>query len=133
MIVKIKYFTARYSRRQKPAPGTTQKPKTLKQRVKANARYIAHRRGKDGEKMSRERFGHDGKLTKEQIYQMIDTAKKDTWFYKLVISPDPRMEDAYKDLDLRALTSQTIAEFEATIGMKVQFFAAIHSDHRPHR
>src|SRR4051812_15752856 len=101
MIVKIKYFRKAYPRKRGQVAG--KKRLTLKQRVKANARYIAHRRGKDGEKMSRELFGHDGKLTKEQIYQLIDNAKKDTWFYKLVISPDPRKEDAYKDLNMREL------------------------------
>jgi hypothetical protein len=83
--------------------------------------------------MTRELFGHDGKLEKQQIYEMIDQAPKGTYFYKLVISPDPKREDGDKSLNLRELTLQTVAEFETTIGRQVEFFAAIHADHRPHR
>ena len=78
----------------------TKQPK----RIKASVRYIAHRRGKDGEKISRTLFGFDGPMEKEQIYKMIDAMPKGTYFYRLIISTDPRTEDMQKDLDLWELT-----------------------------
>src|SRR4051794_9658733 len=120
MIVKIKYFRKNRFRKRTPSSAKPKKKLTLKQRVKANARYITHRRGKDGEHMTRELFGHDGKLEKQQIYEMIDQAPKGTYYYKLVISPDPKREDGDKSLNLRELTLQTVAEFETTIGRQVE-------------
>ena len=43
-----------------------------KSRIKAHLRYITHRRGIEGERMSRPLFGKDGALSKLQIYDMID-------------------------------------------------------------
>ena len=45
-----------------------------KARIKAHLRYITHRRGMEGERMSRPLFGRDGALSKLQIYDMIDAA-----------------------------------------------------------
>jgi hypothetical protein len=42
-----------------------------KDRIKAHLRYITHRRGIDGERMSRPLFGKDGALSKQHIYEMI--------------------------------------------------------------
>jgi hypothetical protein len=50
-----------------------------------------------------------------------------------VISPDPRREDRYKDLDLRSLTIATMLKLEERLGHSIQFVAAIHDDHAPHR
>jgi hypothetical protein len=47
-----------------------------KSRIKAHLRYITHRRGMEGERMSRPLFGKEGALSKLQIYDMIDAAKR---------------------------------------------------------
>jgi hypothetical protein len=65
---------------------------------------------------------------------MIDEApKKGRYYYRLILSPDPRREDRYKDLDLRHLTIATMLKLEERYGKSIQFVAAIHDDHAPHR
>src|SRR4051812_42323592 len=81
-------------------------------RVKASLRYITHRPGKDNERMYRELFGHDGVMEKEQAYWMFDAAPKGTNFFLLVISTDPKREDMYKDLQMRAIAMKTIQHLE---------------------
>jgi hypothetical protein len=103
-------------------------------RAKANIRYITHRRDREGNKITRDLFGFDGMLSKQDAYRMIDEApKKGRYYYRMVISPDPRREDRYKDLDLRALTIATMLKLEERYGKAIQFIAAIHDDHAPHR
>jgi hypothetical protein len=73
-------------------------------------------------------------LSKQDAYRMIDEApKKGRYYYRMVISPDPRREDRYKDLDLRTLTIATMLKLEERYGKSLQFIAAIHDDHAPHR
>jgi hypothetical protein len=43
-----------------------------KGRIKAHLRYITHRRGFDGERITRPLYGRDGPLSKLQIYETID-------------------------------------------------------------
>jgi DNA-directed RNA polymerase subunit RPC12/RpoP len=102
-------------------------------RAKATIRYITHRRDRDGHTVTRELFGHDGALTKEQTYRMIDEARRGTLFYRIVLSPAPKQEDRYKDLNLRDLTLDTMLKLEERLGKPVQFVATIHDDHTPHR
>lgn len=102
-------------------------------RAKATIRYIQHRKDREGQRVTRALFGYDGALTKQQAYQMIDEAKKGTIFYRFVISPDPRREDRYKDLDLSDITIHTMLQLEERIGKQIQFIATIHNDHSPHR
>src|SRR3954469_13783988 len=103
----------------------------LRDRVKASLRYIAHRPGKDNERMYRELFGHDGVMEKKQAYRMFDAAEKGTNFFRLVISTDPKREDTYKDLQMRAIAMKTIQHLEEKLDLqgKIQFVAAIHNDH----
>jgi hypothetical protein len=105
-----------------------------KQRAKATIRYISHRRDNDGQKVTRPLFGFDGPVTKEQVYRMIDAAP-DTgkYFYRIVVSPAPKREDRYRDLNLEDLTIDTMLALEKRLGTPVQFVAAIHDDHSPHR
>jgi hypothetical protein len=50
--------------------------------------------------VTRELFGFDGTLSKQTAYQMIHEApQKGRYYYRIIISPDPRREDRYKDLD----------------------------------
>jgi hypothetical protein len=104
-----------------------------KGRAKASIRYIHHRRDKDGERVSRTLFGYDGTLTRDQAYRMIDEAKQGTLFYRIVLSPDPKREDRYKDLELSDITLHTMLALEERLGKQIQFIATTHDDHSPHR
>lgn len=107
-----------------------------KQKIKATIRYNSHRRGRDGEKMSRQNFGWDRELENDEIYQMIDAAPKGTNFFRFKINPDPKTENPAKNLDLRDLTIKFMLKLEELKGRKIQFIAAVHNqfDHtdRPH-
>jgi hypothetical protein len=121
-IVKTKYIGGRNS----------------KARIKAHVRYIVHRPGKDGEKSSREFFTDDYEKTDKLLtYELIDNAPQNSTFFKFIISPDPKREDTYKDLDLRSLTNIVMIQFKDLAGEKlapeIQFVAVQHSDHTPNR
>jgi hypothetical protein len=102
-------------------------------RAKATVRYITHRRDRDNQTVTRKLFGFDGELTREQAYRMIDEAQKGTLFYRFVLSPDPKREDRYKDLDLSEITIHTMLALEERVGKQIQFIATLHDDHSPHR
>jgi hypothetical protein len=108
-----------------------------KKAIKATLRYIQHRIGKDGQKMTRALFGLAGEMTEQgtmerlSAYEMIDAAaeEKGMVFFRFVISPDQRTEDTMKDLDLRAITDKTMRALHAQFGKDVPYAAAIHDDH----
>lgn len=103
-------------------------------RAKATIRYITHRRDRDGHTVTRDLFSFDGSLTKAHVYRMIDTAPaKGTYFYRLVISPDPKREDRYHDLSLSEIAIDTMLRLEERLGKQIQFVGTIHDDHSPHR
>ncbi len=101
--------------------------------IKASVRYIQHRAGKDGQKITRTLFGIDGELEREEAYTMIDEAKKGTRFFRFVISPDSKNEDQGKDLQLWEITTKTMLGLEERLKQTIQFVAAVHNDHAPHR
>ncbi len=101
--------------------------------IKASVRYIEHRPGKDGQKITRTLFGIDGELEREEAYTMIDEAQKETKFFRFVISPDPQLEDQGKDLQLWDITTKTILGLEERLKQTIQFVAAVHNDHAPNR
>src|SRR3954470_11882276 len=72
--------------------------KGAKGRAKASIRYIQHRRGKDGEAITRTLFGSDGEMTRDDAYRMIDGAGKGSLFYRFVVSPNPKGADQRQDL-----------------------------------
>lgn len=113
-IVKVKY--------------TRSRPK-----IKAHLRYIAHRPGREGEKISRSLFDLTGLSDKDQAYRLIDDAPRGSIFFKTIVSPDPKWEDSNKDLDLQHITRKTIRQLQSQLGRPVQFIATIHDDHAPHR
>jgi hypothetical protein len=119
------FFKARY----------VKKGKAEHKRAKATIRYITHRPGKDKENIFRQLFGHDGSLEKEDAYQAIDAAPKGTYFYRMIINPDPKKEDTRRDLYLQGITQQTILRLEERLDLvgKIHFFAAVHNDHSPLR
>jgi hypothetical protein len=105
-----------------------------KGRAKATIRYIQHRRGRDGERVSRTLFGREGEMDRYEAYRIIDEAPKGSFFYRFVISPDPKREDRNHDLDMRDITDQTIRALEDLIDAKapIEWIAATHADHAPH-
>jgi hypothetical protein len=68
-----------------------------KTRIKAHLRYITHRRGEVGERITRPLFGRDGALSKQHIYDMIDATRRGAVFHKFVINFHPVKEDTGKD------------------------------------
>ena len=98
--------------------------------IKAHLRYIVHRPGKAREKVTRELFQHNYfSVTKQNAYELINTAPKGTVFYKMTINFHPVKEDTHKDLDLQAITSLTVREMQLRIGRQVPFIATIHDGH----
>src|SRR5436305_12242485 len=89
--------------------------------AKASIRYIEHRPGKDGEKITRTLFGSDGGMGRWQAYQMIDESQKGSLFFRFVISPDPKGEDTDKDLFLREITEKTMLRLEEHIQRAVSW------------
>src|SRR5918992_414395 len=100
-----------------------------KARIKAHLRYITHRRGAEGERMTRSLFGRDGALAKRQIYEMIDAVRRGAVFHKFVINFHPVKEDTRKDLNLWELTKKTLEHIKTQFGTSVPFVATIHDDH----
>jgi len=98
-------------------------------RIKAHLRYITHRRGIEGGRMTRPLFGRDGALSKQQIYDMIDAAKRGAVFHKFVINFHPVKEDTRKDLNLWEITRKTLEQIKTKFGDSVPFVATIHDDH----
>jgi hypothetical protein len=101
--------------------------------AKASVRYIENRPGKDGAKIQRTLFKADGKVERTEVYTMIDQADKTSYFFRLVISPDPQSEDADKNLSLRELAEKTIKSLEDRFQRPLQWVAAVHADHAEHR
>jgi hypothetical protein len=100
--------------------------------AKASVRYIQHRRGKDGEKITRTLYGPEGKMERSDAYRMIDDARKGSFIYRFVISPDPQTEDNNHDLDMRDIAMQTMEALEERLGVSLNWVGATHSDHAPH-
>jgi hypothetical protein len=104
-----------------------------KSRAKSTVRYIQNRPGKQKERLTRDLFGTDGTLDREQVYRMIDESPKGSIFYRLVISPDPNREDGPRDLNLSRLTTQTMSALEDRLKTLIQFAAVVHDDHARNR
>lgn len=101
--------------------------------AKATIRYIEHRSGKENAKITRTLWGIDGKMERGEAYRMIDEAEKGSVFFRFVISPDPVKEDTHKDIFLRDITEQTMLTLEDRLHRQIQWVAATHDDHAPHR
>src|SRR5258708_12557362 len=101
--------------------------------AKASIRYIVHRPGKEHARTNRTLWGIDGVMERRQAYRMIDEAEKDSIFYRFVLSPDPKGEDSGRDLSLREITEKTLFMLEDRLHTQVQWVAAEHNYHAPHR
>jgi hypothetical protein len=105
-----------------------------KGRAKATIRYIQHRRGEYEQTITRALFGGEGAINRQEAYRIIDEAPKGSFFYRLIISPDPKHEDRNHDLDMRDISERTIKALEDLIGRNepIEWIAATHADHVPH-
>src|SRR5438067_13036637 len=93
--------------------------KTARSLAKASIQYIQHRRGKDGEKVSRTLFNDYGPMERQEAYSIIDEAKKGAYFYRFIISPDPKREDHNHDVDMRDIALQTMLALEERLGVHI--------------
>ena len=97
--------------------------------IKANLRYNMHRPNKANERMSRVLFGHDGELSKDEAYQLIDAQKGMTYF-RVILNFDPKREDTKRDLDLQSITRRAILTLEDRLQRTVNFIGVEHNaDH----
>jgi hypothetical protein len=101
--------------------------------AKASIRYIGERPGKDGAKITRDLFGVDGLMGRDQAYRLIDEAPKGSFFYRFILSPDPKLEDTRRDLHLREVTEKTMQTLQRRLKQEVAWVAAEHDDHAPNR
>ncbi len=101
--------------------------------AKASIRYITHRPGRAGERITRTLFGWDGAMTRQEAYRLIDAAEQGSMYFRFIISPDPNGEDTAKDLLLRQITEQTMQTLEDRLHQRVSWVAVEHADHVPHR
>ena len=101
--------------------------------AKATIAYIMSRPNREGERKNRSLFNSDGELRPDLARRMIDEAPKGTLFYRFIISPDRRLEDTRRDIDLRQVTLRTIVDLEERLGQSIPYAAAIHADHSPYR
>lgn len=107
----------------------TRSGKEAKQKI----RYIQNRKGKDGEKVSRTLLGYGGTVKRAEAYELIDEAPKGSYFYHLIINPDPEKEDTYKDIYIPRVTQETMNGLAEQLGYQFDYVSAIHADHSDKR
>ena len=96
--------------------------------AKAHVRYMAHRPDPWGNVPYRELWSVDERVDKRSAYDALDRAGADgSYVYRLVLSPDPREQDADQDLDLRAWSAATMDE-AAAAHPGLRWFATEHHD-----
>src|SRR3954464_3260602 len=105
------------------------KGKPVKTQAREALGYNEKRPGKDQEKIERNLFGHGGQLTGEQALKMIDEASRNTYFWRLILSPDPNGENKDKQANLWKLTKQLVEWLEAKLQREIPFVAVEHNDH----
>jgi len=101
--------------------------------AKRNIRYIEHRPGKDGERLWRTLFGADGRMSREEAYELIDNAEYGSVFWRIKVSPDAVNEDTNRDVSMQEVTERTMNSLQEQLGKSVSWVAAIHADHKPIR
>jgi hypothetical protein len=103
--------------------------------AKRYVRYIAHRSAGRPGRVARELWNDQGRIDRLRAYDMLDHQPqgRGTSYFRFAISPDPRVEDRRRDLDVRTLTSRTMRELEDRLGGRVEWVAALHDDHADHR
>src|SRR5437660_12840454 len=97
--------------------------------AKASVRYIENRPGKDGARGVRTIFNADGKVGRADVYTMIDQADNNSYFFRLVISPDPKRTDRDKSLSHRQLTKKSLQSLEDRFEQPLHWVSAIQHGH----
>jgi hypothetical protein len=105
--------------------------KHARKSAKATLGYNETRLGKDGAEIERQLFGKSGPLTKEQAERQIKFAPRNTYFWRMKLSPDPNGENAEKILDLWELTRDAVRWLEERLGRvgEIGLIGAEHNDH----
>lgn len=101
--------------------------------AKASVRYIENRPSRSGTRIPRTLFNADGQVSRSDAYAMIDQAAKGSYFFRVVISPDPQREDSDQNLALRELAEKAIQSLEERFQRPLAWVATIHADHTDHR
>src|SRR5687768_10462873 len=98
-------------------------------KIKATLRYIIHRPGKEGERLTRELFGNfEEAISKDDAYRLID-AQRGMTFFHVKLNFHPTREDRRKDLNLRDITRQSMIALEKRLQRTIRFLAVEHNDH----
>jgi hypothetical protein len=106
----------------------------LPKAIKASVVYYTTRPNREGLRGERQLFGKDGLLSKEDVWRMIKRMPKDTFFYRIILSPDPKSEDRDRTLSLENLTRKALWAFAKRKRRDLLDFAAVcHTDHTPNR
>jgi hypothetical protein len=105
--------------------------KHAKTSAKATLGYNETRLGKDGAEIERQLFGKSGPLTKEQAERLFESASRNTYFWRMILSPDPNGENAEKNLDLWELSRDAVRWLEERLGREgeIGLIGAEHNDH----
>jgi hypothetical protein len=104
--------------------------KTAKAQALETLGYNGTRPGKDGEEIDRKLFGHGGgEYTSQQTVQMIYDSPVNTYFFRMMNSPDPKTENKDRKLDLRLHTTQLVEWLERRLNREIPFIGAEHNDH----
>ncbi len=95
---------------------------------KGHVRYAVHRSDELGQRQYREVWGPDGARTKDNAYALLDGADRQSYVYRLMLSPDPRSQDQGHRLDLREWSREVMQQ-----AGPAKWVAVTHeqSDHRP--
>jgi hypothetical protein len=103
--------------------------------AKRYVRYIAHRPAGRPGRVARDLWNGEGKVDRATAYELLDRHPegRGTSYFRFAVSPDPRAEDTFKDLDVRKLAARTMRELEDRLGRPVEWVAALHDDHAAHR
>jgi hypothetical protein len=102
-------------------------PKRL-QKAKAHLYYIVHRKGRNGEKMERQLFNNTGDVEKEYVNRLIEASRGKNIF-KIILNFDPKLEDTFKDLDLRSITHHVMLKVKEIVKQDFEWAAVMHDDH----
>jgi len=106
----------------------------LHKAIKASVAYYTARPNREGTRGQRVLFGKDGQRSKEDVETMLRRMPKGTYFYRIVLSPDPKTEDTDRTLSLEGLTRRALAAFTKKKRRDLLDYAAVcHTDHTPNR
>jgi hypothetical protein len=68
-------------------------------------------------------------VSTQDVYGLIEHAQPKSYFYHLMLSPDPGTEDVRRDLHLRAVTEAAMVDLGEHIRQPFPWAAVAHADH----